>query len=145
MQETRVRSLGQEDPLEKGMATHSNIPAWRIPWTEEPGGLQSMGPQKSQTWLGSWTKTTFLYSLLENPEYSIPLHWPQVPTTLSLLPSPQSSPGSKINSTSSIIHSVSGMLSQLDSGSQQGDYTQEWSWQMPDDSQSSRGWFLFKG
>ena len=39
--ETRVRSLGQEDPLEEGMATHSRIPAWRIPWTEEPGGLQS--------------------------------------------------------------------------------------------------------
>ena len=43
MQETQVRSLGGEDPLEKGMATHSSILAWRIPWTEEPGGLQSMG------------------------------------------------------------------------------------------------------
>ena len=43
MQETQVRSLGWEDPLEKGMATHSSILAWRIPWTEEPGGLQSMG------------------------------------------------------------------------------------------------------
>ena len=43
MQETRVRSLGQEDPLEMGMATHSGIFAWRIPWTEEPGELQSMG------------------------------------------------------------------------------------------------------
>ena len=42
MQETHARSLDQEDPLEKGMATHSNIPAWRIPWAEEPGGLQSM-------------------------------------------------------------------------------------------------------
>ena len=41
--ETQVRSLGVEDPLEKGMATHSSILAWRIPWTEEPGGLQSMG------------------------------------------------------------------------------------------------------
>ena len=40
--------LGQEDPLENGMATHSSILAWRIPWTEEPGGLQSMGSQKSQ-------------------------------------------------------------------------------------------------
>ena len=39
-QETRVQSLGQEDPLEEGMATHSSILAWRIPWTEEPGGLQ---------------------------------------------------------------------------------------------------------
>ena len=42
MQETRVRSLGQEDPLEKEMATHFSIFAWRIPWTEEPGDLQSM-------------------------------------------------------------------------------------------------------
>ena len=46
MQETRVRSLGWEDPLEKGMATHSSILAWRIPWIEEPGGLQSMGSQR---------------------------------------------------------------------------------------------------
>ena len=46
MQETRVRSLGWEDPLEKGTATHSSILAWRIPWTEEPGGLQSMGSQR---------------------------------------------------------------------------------------------------
>ena len=43
MRETWVRSPGQEDPLEKGMATHSSILAWRIPWTEEPGGLQPMG------------------------------------------------------------------------------------------------------
>ena len=46
MQETGVRSLGWEDPLEKGMATHSNILAWKIPWMEEPGGLQSMGSQR---------------------------------------------------------------------------------------------------
>ena len=46
MQETRVRSLGQEDPLEREMATHSSILAWRIPWTEEPGGLQSTGSQR---------------------------------------------------------------------------------------------------
>ena len=45
MQEMRVRSLGQKDPLEEGMAAHSSILAWRIPWTEEPGGLQSMGSQ----------------------------------------------------------------------------------------------------
>ena len=48
MQDTWVQSLGWEDPLEKGMATHSSILAWSIPWTEEPGGLQSMGSQ-SQT------------------------------------------------------------------------------------------------
>ena len=46
MQETQIQALGQEDPLEKEMATHSSIPAWRIPWTEEPGGLQSMGSQR---------------------------------------------------------------------------------------------------
>ena len=46
MQETRVQSLGQEDPLEKEMAINSNILAWRIPWTEEHGGLQSMGSQR---------------------------------------------------------------------------------------------------
>ena len=48
MQETWVQSLSQEDPLEKEMATHSSIVAWRIPWTEKPGGLQPMGSQ-SQT------------------------------------------------------------------------------------------------
>jgi len=46
MQETQVQSLDQEDPLKKGMATHSNILAWKIPWTEKPGGLQSMGWQR---------------------------------------------------------------------------------------------------
>ena len=45
VQETGVRSLGQEDPLEKGIATHSSVPAWEIPWTEEPGALQSVGSQ----------------------------------------------------------------------------------------------------
>ena len=47
MRETRVQSLGQEDPLEKEMAPHSSILAWKIPWTEEPGGLQSMGSQRA--------------------------------------------------------------------------------------------------
>ena len=49
VQETQVRSLGQEDPLEKEMTTHASILAWRIPWTEEPGGLESMGSLKSRT------------------------------------------------------------------------------------------------
>ena len=49
MWETWVRFLGQEDPLKKEMATHSRILAWRTPWTEEPGGLQSMGSQRSDT------------------------------------------------------------------------------------------------
>ena len=46
MQETRVQSLGREDPPEKGVAIHSSILAWRIPWPEEPGGLQSLGSQR---------------------------------------------------------------------------------------------------
>ena len=51
MQETRVQSLGWEDPLEKWVATHSSILAWRIPWTEEPGRLQSLGSQSlSHNW-----------------------------------------------------------------------------------------------
>ena len=57
MQETQVRFLGWEDPLEKEMATHSSILAWRIPWTKEPGRLQSMGSQESDTteWLNHQT------------------------------------------------------------------------------------------
>ena len=46
MRETQVRSLGREDPLEKEMVIHSSIPAWRIPWMEKPGGLQSTGSQR---------------------------------------------------------------------------------------------------
>ena len=53
MWETWVRSLGQEDPLEKEMATHSSILAWRIPWTEELGGLQSMDHKESDTTEGT--------------------------------------------------------------------------------------------
>ena len=49
MKETQVQSLGWEDPLEKGMTTHSSILAWRNPWTEEPDGLQSMGSKESNT------------------------------------------------------------------------------------------------
>ena len=47
--EMRVQSLVQEDPLEEEMATHSSIPTWRVPWTEEPGGLQSMGSESDTT------------------------------------------------------------------------------------------------
>ena len=53
MQDTRVQSLGWEDPLEKGMATHSSILAWRILWTEEPGGLQSVAHKESDTTEGT--------------------------------------------------------------------------------------------
>ena len=54
-QETWVRSLGREDPLEKGVAAHSSIPAWRISWAEQPGGLQSVGVTKSWPRLGTHT------------------------------------------------------------------------------------------
>ena len=61
MQETRIQSLGREDPLVKGMATHSSILAWRIPWTEEPSGLfQSMGVTKSWTQLSDFHFLTAL-------------------------------------------------------------------------------------
>ena len=62
IQETWVWSLGWEGPLEKEMATHSSILTWRIPWTEEPGGLQTMGLQKSDTtsWLNN-NNTSFIY------------------------------------------------------------------------------------
>ena len=59
MQETRVQSLGWEDLLEKELATHSNILAWEIPWTEEPGGLQSMGLQE----LGMTKQLNMLHSM----------------------------------------------------------------------------------
>ena len=58
MQETQVWSLGQEDPLEKGMATHCSILAWRVPWTEEPGGLQSV---RSQTVRHNWATNNFTF------------------------------------------------------------------------------------
>ena len=59
MQEVWVWSLGWEDPLEKEMATHSNILAWGIPWTEEPGGLQSMGSQRVGHGWGTNTNSVF--------------------------------------------------------------------------------------
>ena len=59
MQETWVWFLSGEDPLEKEMATHSSILAWEIPWTEEPGGLQSMWSQKSCTQLSDYTTTLY--------------------------------------------------------------------------------------
>ena len=60
IRETQVLSLDQEDPLEKGMATHSSILAWRISWTEEPGRLQSMGPQRVRhDWVTKHTTVFF--------------------------------------------------------------------------------------
>ena len=62
MQDTWVQTLGWEDPLEKGMVTHSSILAWRIPWTEEPGGLQTMGLQRVRH--NRATNTSLLASLV---------------------------------------------------------------------------------
>ena len=64
MRETRVRCLGWEDALEKEMTTHSSILAWEIPWTEEPGGLLSMGSQKSWTQLSDSTTTQILLKIV---------------------------------------------------------------------------------
>ena len=69
MQETRVWSPGWEDPLEKEIAAHSSTLAWKIPWTEEPGGLQSIGSQ-SQTWLRDFTSLTVSFGY----KYICPLH-----------------------------------------------------------------------
>ena len=72
MQETWVQSLGWEDTLEEGTATHSNILAWRISWTEKPGRLQSMGPHRITykyllSTCGEGNGTPLQYSCLENP------------------------------------------------------------------------------
>ena len=62
MQETRVRYLGQEDPPEKEMATHSSVPAWKIPWAEEPGGLQFMQLQRVGH---DWATFNFTFNLMK--------------------------------------------------------------------------------
>ena len=59
-----VQSLGQEDLLEEEMANHSSILVWRIPWTEEPGGLQSMRPQRVKTQLSNWTRALLSHQKL---------------------------------------------------------------------------------
>ena len=66
MWETQVRSLSQEDPLEEGMATHCSALAWRIPWKEEPGGLQSLGSQRVRH--NRVTKHTHTHTGIQAPE-----------------------------------------------------------------------------
>ena len=66
VREIQVQSLSQEDPLEKEMATHSSILAWRIPWTEKPGGLQSMGRKESDM---TEPLTTFTFLQVEKDSY----------------------------------------------------------------------------
>ena len=70
MWETRVRSLDREDPLEKEMATHSSILAWKVPWREEPGWLLSMESQKSRTRLSDFT-FTFFQSICDLQQFDI--------------------------------------------------------------------------
>ena len=65
MQETQIWSLGGEDTLEKEMATHSSILAWRIPWTQEPGGLLGQSFPKSQTWLSNWAHTHAFWARIQ--------------------------------------------------------------------------------
>ena len=74
MQETQVQSLGQEDLLQKEMATHSSILTWRIPWAGEPGGLQTMGSQKSRTQLSMHTHIhTHTYVCVSDFEFASPI------------------------------------------------------------------------
>ena len=68
VQETHVRSLGWEDPLEKEMATHSSILAWKISWTEEPGGLQSMGLQRVRHY---WATDTYLLTTISAASHKL--------------------------------------------------------------------------
>ena len=81
MQETRVQSLGQEDPLEKGMAIHSSILAWRIPWTEMPGGLQSVGSQRvGHNWVTNthtcmWISCCNYWRFRTHPPLLSDVHW----------------------------------------------------------------------
>ena len=86
MWEAWVRSLGQEDPLEKEMATHSSILAWRIPWTEEPGGLQSMGSQRvGRTRLSNFTVYRLLTRYLSKERIQSFLSHPLIILFSSLL------------------------------------------------------------
>ena len=73
VQETGIQSLGQEDPLEKGMATHSSILAWIMPWTEEPGGLQSTGSQRVGH---NWATKTFTFTAHDkNCQFTFQKQW----------------------------------------------------------------------
>ena len=69
MQEMQVPSMGQEDPLEEEIPTHSSSLAWRIPWTEEPGNLQSVGWQ-SRIWLNMHARLTYLLIMIQSTELS---------------------------------------------------------------------------
>ena len=85
MQNTCIQSLGQEDPLEKGMVTHSRILAWRIPWTEEPGGLPSMGSQRARHNLAMTQQSQIFWGLTFLVQDTPPpgsLKWGPIPCSL---------------------------------------------------------------
>ena len=86
MQETQVRSLGRENPLEEGMATHSRILAWRIPWTEEPGELQSLGSQRHHGVIVSHTTHA------RDPDHAVSCLSPHSSKLRHFLPRPMQSP-----------------------------------------------------
>ena len=120
MQETQVQSLSWEDPLEKGIATHFSILAWRIPWTEEPGGLQSMGSQKLDTTeqvtltRGLWwpvsqptTHSDFSHTELEGSLWLRPSYLREIPCAAPFSTS-ESSP--KLDSCSHNLQEYPGMV-----------------------------------
>ena len=101
MQETQVQSLGWEDPLEKEMAIHSSILAWRIPWIEEPGGLQSMGSQRVRHNWVTLLYLTLLYLRLHRD------HCPRLNGRLSLiLTNPAESDRNSVSSSACILSSI---------------------------------------
>ena len=92
MQETRVQFLGGEDPLEKEMATHSSILAWRISWTQEPGGIQSVGLQRVGKNLPAvqetWVRSLGWEDPLEESMVTPPVFLPHAPTQWSIISQP---------------------------------------------------------
>ena len=87
MWETWVQSLGWEDPLEEEMATHSSILAWEIPWTEEPGGLQSMGLQRVRHELATEHRHTLMHNCVY-PGYTFSKYTPLCPVLHGILGAP---------------------------------------------------------
>ena len=101
MQETQVWFLGQEDPLEKGMAIHSSILAWRVPWTEEPDGLQSMGLQRvGHDWVTN--ASTFFLCSLYNSSKTVRTGWELLPEVKVTFSHPTPPPGGEKYSVKNI-------------------------------------------
>ena len=103
MQETLVPSLGWEGPLEEGMATHSSIPAWRIPWTEQPGGLQSMGSHRVSQSKGL-THIPTHYTSPHTEGIVVDIHFPLYKKLKSQLPPHTDSSGSSFSDSILIFY-----------------------------------------